>query len=42
LGDVFKILESVAAMFSKVYIVVDALDECEKATRDDLLRKITL
>ena len=39
LAEISKTLESVASLFSRVYIVVDALDECNNSnkTRDSLL-----
>ncbi|KAH0530195.1 hypothetical protein TsFJ059_004852 [Trichoderma semiorbis] len=37
LSEIAKLLQSIAAEFKKVYIVIDGLDECTKSERHDLL-----
>jgi Cdc6-like AAA superfamily ATPase len=40
LDDISKALQSVAAVYSTVFIVIDALDECQARLRTELLREI--
>ncbi|KAF7592995.1 hypothetical protein BBP40_012154 [Aspergillus hancockii] len=40
LDEISRALEYVASMYSRVFIVVDALDECEKYARVDFLSRV--
>lgn len=40
LNEIEKLLQSVAAEFGTLYIVIDGLDECTKSERDDLLKSL--